>query len=116
MAISDSPEKRRAERIPSDRLPQPLRRLHVSFGAESSSYHVETIDASRTGISFRLQMPIYSIRDYNLTIKADDASFTLRDELVYAKPLDLATSRVSVHFTEQPGLADYAKLLDSSVR
>lgn len=100
-------EKRHDVRIPGDKLPQSIKTLTVNFGEESQNYAVRTIDASVSGISFRVDIPAYSIQDYNLTIRASDSSFVLQDELVYAKPIDANTSRVSVHLSSQSDLEKY---------
>ncbi len=109
-------EKRSEQRISGERLPQQLQTLKVSFGDGGESFRVKTIDASVSGISFRIELPAYAIQDYNLTIATDDGGITLRDELVYAKPLDKESSRVSVHFTKQPGLEEYTRLVDRTGR
>jgi hypothetical protein len=103
-------DKRRYPRVAGDQLPAALRTLTVAFGDDAAVHPVRTIDASVSGISFRIDLPVYSIKDYNLVITSSDGGLTLRDELVYAKPLDLESSRVSVHFTSQPGLERYAEL------
>ena len=107
-------EKRSEDRISGDQIPQQLQTLRVSFGEGGESFRVKTIDASVSGISFRIELPANAIQDYNLTIATDDGAITLHDELVYAKPLDQETSRVSVRFTKQPGLEEYTRLIDRS--
>ena len=107
-------EKRSEERISGEQLPRQLQTLRVSFGEGGESYRVKTIDASVSGISFKIELPANAIQDYNLTIASDDGGITLHDELVYAKPLDQETSRVSVRFTKQPGLEEYTRLIDRS--
>jgi hypothetical protein len=109
-------DKRQDERIPGEKLPQQVRTLKVTFGDNGISFQGKTIDASTTGISFKIELPVYSIQEYNLTITADDSSFTLHDELVSANPIDRETSRVSVHFTKQPDLEKYSRLIDSARR
>jgi hypothetical protein len=111
-ADSTADEKRSEQRIAGERLPQQLQTLKVSFGDGGESYRVKTIDASVSGISFRIELPAHAIQDYNLTIATDDGGITLHDELVYAKPLDQSSSRVSVHFSKQPGLEEYTRLVD----
>jgi len=106
-------DKRRNDRVPADRLPDCLKKLTVRFGDGGKPYTVETIDASPTGLSFLINLPVYSIQNYELSITAGDASFCLRDEMVYAKPLDHTTSRVSVQFTAQPDLEKYRRLIQN---
>jgi hypothetical protein len=105
-------DKRAEQRFSGDQLPQQLQSLRVSFGESNDSFRVKTIDASVSGISFRIELPAHAIQDYNLTITTDDGGITLKDELVYAKSLDKETSRVSVHFSQQPGLEQYTRLVD----
>ena len=113
-ADSTDNEKRSEQRFSGDQLPQQLQTLRVSFGDDGESFRVKTIDASVSGISFRIELPANAIQDYNLTIASDDGGITLRDELVYAKALDQQSSRVSVHLSKQPGLDAYTKLIDRS--
>jgi len=104
-------EKRRDERTPQARLPQALQTLIVRFGEEGEEYSAKTIDASPSGISFLVDIPANSIQDFNIVIQAGDKSFTIQDELVYAKALDARTTRVSVHFSSQSDLTEYQRLL-----
>jgi hypothetical protein len=109
-------EKRRYPRVSANKLPDSLQHLTVSFGQDGERHQASTIDASVSGISFRVEMPVFSIKEYDITLTSKDASITLRDELVYAKPLDLESSRVSIHFSQQPGLAQYIKLINDATR
>jgi hypothetical protein len=114
MGTDPASEKRRYPRISRDRLPEALRTLTVTFGEGGEPIRAATIDASVSGISFRIDQPVFSIKEYDITLTTGDSRITLRDELVYAKPLDLESSRVSIHFSSQPGLDAYARLVNAA--
>jgi hypothetical protein len=109
-------EKRRYPRISADKLPASLRTLTVSFGDNGERHRVTTIDASVSGISFKIDLPAFAIKEYDITLATEDSRITLRDELVYAKPLDPESSRISMHFSSQPGLQQYVRLINEASR
>jgi hypothetical protein len=103
-------ERRGTRRIPAQELPDSLKTLFLQF-SEGSEYPVQTIDASADGIALLLNLPVFSIKDFNITLKPKNNSFRIVDELVYIKPIDSRSSRVSIKFSHSNDLSIYNTLL-----
>ena len=108
-------EKRSKPRISNQFLPQSLKHFTVTF-ENGMVLPAETIDASESGIAFRLEVPVYNISDYNVTLVPSDKSFKLQEEIVYIKPLSSETSRVSIQFTRNSNLESYLTKLGQGTR
>ena len=112
--MSDSTEKkerRGTHRIPANKLPNILKTLILEF-SEGQKYIVNTIDAGPGGISLLLPLPVFSIKDFNVTLQPQDNSFKIVDEIVYIKPVDRESSRVSIKFSSSNDLTKYNELLN----
>jgi hypothetical protein len=107
---SRASERRRTKRIPAQDLPDPLKRMYVRLGG-GERLQARTIDASTNGICLILPLPVYSIHDFEITLKPQDGSFTISDELVYIKPVNNRASRVSIQFSPTNDLSQYNALL-----
>ncbi|MBN1799443.1 MAG: PilZ domain-containing protein [Spirochaetales bacterium] len=107
---SNKQERRGTQRIPAQDLPKTLRTLFLQF-SEGEEYPVKTIDASSNGIALLVKLPVFSIKDFNITLKPKDDSFEIVDELVYIKPIDSQSSRVSIKFSHSNDLSKYNTLL-----
>jgi len=107
---STKKERRGTRRIPAQELPESLKTLFLKF-SEGWEYPVKTIDASSNGIALLLKLPVFSIKDFNITLKPRDESFEIVDELVYIKPINGQSSRVSIKFSHSNDLSIYNTLL-----
>ncbi|MBN1525918.1 MAG: PilZ domain-containing protein [Spirochaetales bacterium] len=108
-------EKRIKPRIENKYLPQPLKHFTVSF-EDGTILPAETIDASESGIAFRLDVPVYNISDFNVALTPKDKSFQLQEEIVYIKPLSSQSSRVSISFSRNSDLSPYIARLREGTR
>jgi len=108
--LEDKKERRKAKRTDAKDLPETFQTLHLSF-ADGPKLTVKTFDASDAGISVEVPIPVYSITEFNVTLNALDASFEIEDEVVYIKPIDKQSSRISIHFSDKENLGKYMELL-----
>jgi hypothetical protein len=83
----------------SDDLPEILKIFYITF-RDGEKFIAETIDISRTGISFNVKMPNYYISEFQITLEPMDRSFKIDYEFVYAKPVGQGIYRLSIKFSE----------------
>ena len=111
MNIQNSGSNKRTEhRIHSNQLPESLKSMILQF-ENGTQITVNTLDASKTGIGLRVPLPVYSITDFYVTLSPKDKSFQIKDELLYIKPIDKDSSRVSIKFSQSANLQKYKQLL-----
>ena len=106
-------ERRKSKRIQAKNLPVTFQTLHLSF-ADGPKLTVKTFDASDSGISVDVPMPVYSITEFNVTLNALDSSFEIEDEVVYIKPINKQSSRVSIRFSDKESLGKYMEMLEQA--
>jgi hypothetical protein len=104
-------ERRRYTRIEGDDLPSELQTVTVEFG---DGYKVEarTIDASPHDIALLVPIPAGNIQSFDVGLEDGSGRFHVTEELVYTKPIDPQTSRVSIQFSADTDLSAYHKLLE----
>ncbi|RPJ08346.1 MAG: PilZ domain-containing protein [Spirochaetaceae bacterium] len=108
-------ENRKKQRIQNQYLPQPLKSFTVAF-EDGTQLSGETIDASESGIAFQINVPVYNITDFNVTLTPADKSFSLQEEIVYIKPVSSQASRASIHFSNPTKLDPYLAQLRKATR
>ncbi len=97
MNISNN--KRGAERIKAEKLPESLKKFYITF-KDGEQFIADTIDVSRSGIAFLVKMPNYYIADFQIIIAPIDKSFKIEYEFVYAKPMGNGTYRLTLKFSK----------------
>ncbi len=106
-------ERRRERRISAEKLPPVLREFIVHFENSVSERNLKatTIDAGVLGISILVPINVFKIKDYQITLRTLDGSFSITDDIVYIKALTPETSRVSILFSSETDLRRYKDLL-----
>jgi hypothetical protein len=112
---SDTPGRRSVPRVNAEKLPAGMREFRLRFNAQES-YRGKTIDASLTGISFSVEVPANRIRDYLVQLVSADGKISMTQEIVYIKPIDEATSRISLMFDEDSTPQSYRTALRKALR
>ena len=103
-------ERRSGTRIPTEDLPELLKRFKVDLGTGELLLSV-TVDANKNGISLLVPIHIYKVKNYDIVIHAIDDSFSIKDEIVYIKGINPEQSRISIMFSStSPGLDRYHEL------
>jgi hypothetical protein len=102
-------ERRRHERIEARELPAELQTVTVDFG-DGRRVEARTIDASPHDIAMLVPIPAGDIQSFDVVLEDGSGSFHITEELVYTKPVDENTSRVSVQFSSEADLGSYRKL------
>lgn len=92
--------RRSSNRISAEDLPESLKKFYITF-SDGEQFIAETIDISRTGISFNIKMPNYYISEFQITLEPMDRSFKIDYEFVYAKPVGQGVYRLSIKFSEK---------------
>jgi hypothetical protein len=103
-------ERRRHERIDAGDLPTELQTVTVNFG-DGRKVEARTIDASPHDIAMLVPIPAAEIQSFDVELEDGSGTFHISEELVYTKPVDENTSRVSVQFSSDADLSSYWKLL-----
>lgn len=106
--------RRTVPRVKAEKLPQGLREFRLVF--DHGTYQGTTIDASLTGISFRVQVPANRIREFLVQLVSADGTVDMTQEIVYIKPLDNEYSRISLMFDEQSTPEAYRRQLRRALR
>ena len=83
----------------ADELPDSLKKFYITFN-DGEQFVADTIDISRTGISFQIEMPNYYISEFQISLEPMDKNFKIDYEFVYAKPIGHGTYRLSIKFSE----------------
>jgi hypothetical protein len=109
------PGRRSARRVAAERLPASMREFELRFNSREH-YRGETIDASLTGISFRVQVPANRIRDYLVELSSSDGKITMTQEIVYIKPIEEGYSRISLMFPEESTPRLYRQAIRRALR
>ncbi len=106
-------ERRGGRRIPAGSLPPVLREFAAYLGDPGSTQGMkaQTIDACEHGISVILPVNVFKVKDYQITLRAVDGSFSITDDIVYIKALSPETSRVSIMFSSYTDVTRYRELL-----
>ena len=91
--------RRGSNRILAKELPDILKKFYITF-SDGKQFIADTIDVSRTGISFNIKMPNYYISEFQITLEPMDKSFKIEYEFVYAKPIGQGLYRLSIKFSE----------------
>ena len=91
--------RRSSGRILASELPEALKKFYITF-QDSKQFIANTIDISKTGISFEIKMPNYYISEFQITLEPLDKSFKIDYEFVYAKPMGNGTYRLTMKFSE----------------
>ncbi len=106
-------ERRGGPRLPAKRLPPLLKEFAAYLGDPESAQRMkaQTIDADDNGISVILPVNVFKVKDYQITLRAVDGSFSITDDIVYIKALSPETSRVSVMFSSHTDVSRYRELL-----
>ena len=89
-----SQERRNRERVSADKLPKGMQQFSLDFGG-GEVYTGQTIDASLSSISFRVEVPANRIREHIVTLVSADKKIKMTQELVYIKPVEAGLSRIS---------------------
>jgi hypothetical protein len=92
-----------------------MREFQLDF-AEGGSYRGETIDASLTGISFRVEVPANRVRDYLVRLTSATGKIAMTQEIVYIKPIDETFSRISLMFDEESTPQLYRRMVRQAFR
>ncbi|MFW6362075.1 MAG: hypothetical protein ACOC2R_10025 [Spirochaetota bacterium] len=87
-------ERRNRERVSAEKLPKGMRQFSLDFGP-GEVYTGQTIDASLSSISFRVEVPANRIREHIVTLVSADKKIKMTQELVYIKPVEAGLSRIS---------------------
>jgi hypothetical protein len=103
-------DRRNQRRIPAEKLPDVLKTFYVQF-ENGERCRAKTVDASSDGIGLVLPLPIFSIKEYTITLEPLNGSFKITDELVYIKPINDRASKVSIKFSHANDLSTYRALL-----
>ena len=106
-------ERRGGPRLPAKRLPPLLKEFAAYLGDPESAQRMkaQTIDAGDNGISVILPVNVFKVKDYQITLRAVDGSFSITDDIVYIKALSPDTSRVSIMFSSCTDVSRYRELL-----
>ncbi|MFP4374744.1 MAG: hypothetical protein ACLFPO_10470 [Spirochaetaceae bacterium] len=104
-------ERRRHTRIEAEELPAELQTVTVDFG-DGRKVEARTIDASPHDMALLVPIAAGDIQSFDVALEDGSGSFHITEELVYTKPVDAETSRVSIQFSSDADLSAYWKLLD----
>ena len=104
-------ERRRHHRIEAEDLPGELQTVIIEFG-DGHKVEARTIDASRHDMALLVPIPAGNIQSFDVELEDGSGRFHISEELVYTKPVDASTSRVSVQFSSGTDLTAYWKLLE----
>jgi len=104
-------ERRRHTRIEGDDLPAELQTVTVEFG-DGHKVEARTIDASPHDMALLVPIPAGNIQSFDVALEDGSGRFHVTEELVYTKPVDPQTSRVSIQFSSDTDLSAYQKLFD----
>lgn len=107
-------ERRKGSRVPAESLPPLLKEFIAYLGTSGSKKRMKakTIDAGERGISVILPVNVFKVKDYQITLRAVDGSFSITDDIVYIKALSPETSRVSIMFSSRTDVSRYRELLN----
>lgn len=107
-------DRRNGARIPSEDLPDLLKKFKVDLGTGELLIS-STVDANSNGISLSVPIHIYKVKNYDITLNSMDGSFSIKDEIVYIKGITPEESRISIMFSSaSEGLDKYKELLETA--
>ena len=109
-----SQERRNRERVSADKLPRGLQKFRLDFGGDEV-YTGDTIDASLSSISFRVEVPANRIREHIVKLTSADKKIKMTQELVYIKPVEAALSRISFMLDSDNTPALYRRLVSRAL-
>ncbi|MBN2443578.1 MAG: hypothetical protein JXJ04_19620 [Spirochaetales bacterium] len=97
--INIGTERRKAERISADYLPESLKHFNINVGTNETIL-AKTLDLSEEGMALSVPICIKDIDSIFITIHMLDKSIMIKDQILSTRSIDQMTSRVNILFTK----------------
>lgn len=104
--INTGTERRKADRIKAEHLPDLLKKFRISIG-KGETLIAQTLDISKKGIGLSVPVCIKEINSIFITICTVDQSVMIKEQILAARTINETTSRINVMFFKHNPFFEY---------